>query len=108
MRAMRGAHNLINLPNAAYARAFDPLSCRCTCLCARMCVRAHVRTFAYVRVCASANVCVHVHTCVRCTCVRVYMVVYVRVCMHYVLNRACVCACGCGCVCVRACVRARA
>jgi len=73
MRATRGAHNSIIYPNAAFARAFGPLSC--------MCMRMHLRVRAYVRICACAyvHVCAYAyvfvcaHTCVRalCTCVRV-------------------------------------
>jgi len=34
---MRGAQNLIIYPNAANARAFGPLSCRCTRVRVRVC-----------------------------------------------------------------------
>jgi len=36
-----------------------------------------------------------------CTCVRVYTVVYVRVCVRYVLVRVCARTCEYVCVCVR-------
>jgi hypothetical protein len=75
---MRGAYNLIIYPNAAYARALGRLSCTCTCVCVHACV------------------------CVRCMCVcmRVYTVVYMRVCVRCVLVRVSVC------VRARACVHA--
>ena len=40
---MGGARDLICYPNAAYARAFGPQSCTCTCVRAYVCVRAHVK-----------------------------------------------------------------
>jgi len=100
-KLMRGPHNLFIYPNATYARALWPSE-----LHAHVCVRA--------RVCACTYVFVRVHACVRalCMCVRVYTVVYVRVCLLCALVRACVCArvrvCACAFVCVRAyvCVRA--
>jgi hypothetical protein len=78
---MQGAHNLIIYPNAAYARAFGPVSCTRTRVCKRLC------TYVCVRVC----VCVRcVRTCVHalCTCARVCVRVRVHVrarmfvCMH--------------------------
>ena len=99
----QGTHNLNIHPNAAYARAFCPLSCTCTLM--------HARTCVCVRVCVCVYVCVRACTCVRAlfTCVRVYIVVYLRVCVcvraHVrVCARTCVRALMC--VCVRTCVRA--
>jgi hypothetical protein len=65
-----------------------------------MCVRA--RTFVCVRACV--YVCVHAHTCVR-----VYTVRYVRVCVRALCTCVCVCVCVCAhtCVCAGTCVRAR-
>ena len=105
MRAMQGAHNLIIYPNAAYARAFGPLSCTCTRMHARTCVRAS----AYVCVCVRARPYVRA----LCTCVRVYTVMYVCVSVRCVLVHMCcvyVCARACTCVRVRVrvCVCARA
>ena len=103
MRAMQGAHNLIIYPNAAYARAFGPLSCTCTRMHARTCVRAS----AYVCVCVRARPYVRA----LCTCVRVYTVMYVCVCVRCVLVHMCcvyVCARACTCVCVCARIRVHA
>jgi hypothetical protein len=90
-----GAHNLTMLHNAAYARAFGPLSCMCTRVC----------------VCACACVCARTGVCV---CMRVYTVVYVRTCVRALCTCACtyMCACTCVhdrssvCVCMRVRVRA--
>jgi len=114
---MRGAHNLIIYPDAAYARAFGLLSCTCT----RVCVRAHV--CVYARTCV---LCVRVHVCVRacmrvcvhvyvCMCVRVRVCACIRlctyVCVRRILVRVCVrlyvCACAYAYVCVYVCVYAR-
>jgi len=68
---MQGANNLIIFPNAAYARAFGPLSCTCVRASAYVCVR--VRACVRVHVCVRAHTCVHDRTCVHagmCTCVR--------------------------------------
>jgi hypothetical protein len=103
MRAMRGAHNLIIYPNAAYARAFGPLSCTCM----RMHARVRERTGACVPMCACervrACVCVRISVCVHCVraCVRVRLCTYMRACIVYL------CVCTCTYVCVRVCVRAR-
>ena len=77
---MRGPHNLMIYPNASYARAFGPLSCTCTCVC----VGAHVRVRARTCVYEGARMCVHA----LCTCMHVYTVVYVCVCVRCVLVRA--------------------
>ena len=95
-----GVHNLNIYPNAAYARAFGPLSCTYlrvrahTCACMRMCACMLctclcVRACAYVCACVVyMSVCVYscVRTCVRCARVRVFAYVCARV-----LVRACTC-----------------
>jgi hypothetical protein len=76
---MRGAHNLVIYPNAAYAKAFGPLSCTYMHIHERVrayvSVRAHVCVQACMCVCVRACmcVCVFARTCVRAlrTCVRV-------------------------------------
>ena len=96
MRALQGAHKLIIHPNAAYARAFGPLSCTRTRMhitCARVRMRA-------LRMCACVCVRACVRTCVCvCVCVRACAYGCVRMCAR--ASFTCVCACY---VCVRTCV----
>ena len=114
---MQEPHNLIIYPNETYARAFGPLSCTCT----RVCACVHVRVCACMPMCVYAHVCMHAHVrvcaCVRaCQCVCVYIHVcecFVRVCVcirlcTYVFASfvfLCVCMYVRAYVCVRACVR---
>jgi hypothetical protein len=62
---MRAMKKQLTTPNATYARAFGPLSCTCTHVCAYACACAYVcARVVYVRAC--------VYGCVR-TCVCAYV-----------------------------------
>ena len=94
-KLMRGPHNLIIYPNATYARAFGPLSCR-----VHACARSELHVHACARTCVRMHVCVHKHVSVR-ACIR--LCTYVRVCVCVcVFVCVCVHVCAYGCVCVHA------
>jgi len=80
MRA--NAHNLFIYPNAAYARAFGPLSYTCMHMCGRMCRRICTCLCVLAGSCVGAyvqaGVCVYVRLCV-CGCVCAGALVHARV-----------------------------